>query len=128
MLRRSLFNGSMVAGGELGGSAIGAPSVAHTGEVRWRRTDSGMTKAQAAFSVATAVLQLAAMTACGSDADPDATATQSPSVRGKVTHPRTAPPPPEDGAAAYADQARPDYSSQNRPLAPAPNAATSKKN
>src|SRR3546814_17106372 len=99
MLRRSLFNGSMVAGGELGGSAIGAPSVAHTGEVRWRRTDSGMTKSQGAFSVATAVLLLAVMTACGSDADPDSTPPPSPSVSETSQSPHPLPPAPPDEAA-----------------------------
>lgn len=105
MLRRSHFNGSIVAGGELGGSAIGAPSVAHTGEVRWRRTDSGMTKSQGAFSVATAVLLLAVMTACGSDADPDSTPTPSPSVSETVTSPSPTPTSPEDEASASAVEA-----------------------
>src|SRR3546814_1596691 len=94
------FNVSMVAGGELGGSAIGAPSVAHTGEVRWRRTDSDMTKSQGAFSVATAVLLLAVMTACGSDADPDSTPTPSPSVSETVTSPSPSPTSPEEEASA----------------------------
>lgn len=104
MLRRSHFNGSIVAGGELGGSAIGAPSVAHTGKVRWRRTDSGMTKSQGAFSVATAVLLLAVMTACGSDADPDSTPTPtpSPSVSETVASPTPSPTSPEDEASASA--------------------------
>lgn len=105
MLRRSHFNGSMVAGGELGGSAIGAPSVAHIGEIRWRRTDSGMIKSQGAFSVATAVLLLAVMTACGSDADPDSTPPPSPSVSETVASPSPSPTSPEDEASASAVEA-----------------------
>lgn len=109
MLRRSHFNGSIVAGGELGGSAIGAPSVAHTGEVRWRRTDSGMTKSQGAFSVATAVLLLAVMTACGSDADPDSTPTPSPSVTESIPASPSETVSPEDAASAASIAMVQDY-------------------
>lgn len=102
MLRRSHFNGSIVAGGELGGPAIGAPSVAPTGEIRWRRTDSAMTKSQRVFSVATAVLLLAAMAACGSGSNPDSSPTPSPSVSETVKSPSPSPASPEDEASASA--------------------------
>lgn len=109
MLRRSHFNGSIVAGGELGGPAIGAPSVADTGEIRWRRTDSAMTKSQRVFSVPAAVLLLAAMAACGSGSNPDSSPTPSPSVTESSPASPSETASPEDAASAASIALVQDY-------------------
>jgi len=64
-----------------------------------------MTKSHGALSVATAVLLLAVMAACGSDANSDSSPTPSPSVSETVTSPSPSSTSPEDEASASAVEA-----------------------
>lgn len=108
MLRRSHLTGSMVEGGDLGGTAIGAPLTPLSGPSPGRWMDSAMTKFSGTFSVATAVFLLAAATACGSDSAPDPT----PTAAANASSPSTAAPAtgtPEEAATSAAEGAVGDY-------------------
>lgn len=109
MLRRSHFNGSMGAGGDLGGTAIGAPSGCSTGTFPVGQMDSAMTKFSGTFSVATAVFLLAAVTACGSDSDAKQTPKPTSSASSPSSPTASTAGSPEDSAAAAAEVVVGDY-------------------
>lgn len=109
MLRRSHFNGSIDRGGELGGSAIGAPSAAPPRPSRRWQIDPAMTFTRGVLSLTTAVLLLAVVAACGSDPDQKSTPSPSPTPTASPAETSSSPASPENAAAADAQSIVTDY-------------------